>query len=247
MTCPSSELGLSPKRRPSLRGFAIQARVNLERMREDGDVRPAAGTLRSVPPARRTRRARRHLRLRRLLGQSQLRFADRQGDHPRIRAATSSDAVRRARRALDEFELERRRTPTCAFLRNIFAPPRVRRRRRPHPLDRRPDRRTRRDPRSTAPVSRRRAGSRGRVDKVANQVTKDPLAALDFFRQGADAASLDVNRGLEEDRVRPFGHALRKSSARPARRRSARRSRARLSRSSSAKATRSSPARTQSS
>ena len=45
-----SELGLSPA--PTPRGFAIQARVNLERMREDGEVRPAAGTLRSFrPPA----------------------------------------------------------------------------------------------------------------------------------------------------------------------------------------------------
>ena len=36
----------------TLRGYAIQSRVNLERMREDGDVRPAAGALRTFrPPA----------------------------------------------------------------------------------------------------------------------------------------------------------------------------------------------------
>ena len=35
---------------PPRRGFAIQARVNLERMREDGEVRPAAGALRSFRP-----------------------------------------------------------------------------------------------------------------------------------------------------------------------------------------------------
>ena len=107
-----------------------------------------------------------------------------------------SDAVRRARRALDEFQLEGPDS-NIGFLRNILS----------HPEFIAGDVHTRWiDERiaELAATSDNGAATGGQSAwagaHVENQVT-DPLAALDFFRQGAGAASLDVNRGLEEDRA----------------------------------------------
>ena len=195
---PLSELGLSPA--PAPRGFAIQARVNLERMREDGEVRPAAGTLRSFrPPAGPGVRVDTYG----YAGYSANPNFDSLIAKVITRAPRGDfhDAVRRARRALDEFELSGADS-NLPFLRNIFA----------HPEFVAGDIHTRWiDDRigELAATSVNGAGPGGEQQswaggQVANQ-TKDPLAALDFFRQGADAASLDVNRGLEAGQA--IGHA----------------------------------------
>ncbi|MYD74151.1 MAG: ATP-grasp domain-containing protein [Chloroflexi bacterium] len=180
---------------PPLRGFAIQSRVNLERMREDGDVRPAAGALRTFrPPAGPGVRVDTYgyagyaanPNFDSLIAKVVTR-------HP---SGEFKDAVRRAQRALDEFQLEGPDS-NIGFLRNILG----------HPefvagevhtrwIDERIG--------ELAVTSDNGASSGGQSAwvgaQVENQVT-DPLAALDFFRQGAGAASLDVNRGLEEDRA----------------------------------------------
>ena len=180
---------------PSLRGYAIQARVNLERMREDGDVRPAAGALRVFrPPAGPGVRVDTYgyagyaanPNFDSLIAKVVTR-------HP---SANFADAVRRAQRALGEFQLEGPDS-NLGFLRNILS----------HPeflagnvhtrwIDERiADLAVSSDNGASASGQAAWAGA-----KVENQVA-DPLAALDFFRQGADAASLDVNRGLEADRA----------------------------------------------
>jgi len=180
---------------PPLRGFAIQSRVNLERMREDGDVRPAAGALRTFrPPAGPGVRVDTYgyagyaanPNFDSLIAKVVTR-------HP---SGQFKDAVRRAQRALDEFQLEGPDS-NIGFLRNILG----------HPEFVAGDVHTRWiDERigELAVTSDNGASSGGQSAwagaQVENQVT-DPLAALDFFRQGAGAASLDVNRGLEEDRA----------------------------------------------
>lgn len=189
-----AELGLSPP--PARRGFAIQARVNLERMSADGDVRPAAGSLhRFRPPAGPGVRV------------DSYGYAGYAANPnfdsliAKVIARSPSGgfdgAVRRARRALDEFELSGADS-NLPFLRNILA----------HPEFTAGDVHTRWiDDRigELAPPSDNGAAADGADQawagaKVANQ-TQDPLAALDFFRRGADAASLDVNRGLEADQT----------------------------------------------
>ncbi|MCY3570978.1 MAG: ATP-grasp domain-containing protein [Chloroflexi bacterium] len=180
---------------PPLRGFAIQSRVNLERMREDGDVRPAAGALRTFrPPAGPGVRVDTYgyagyaanPNFDSLIAKVVTR-------HP---SSEFKDAVRRAQRALDEFQLEGPDS-NIGFLRNILG----------HPEFVAGDVHTRWiDERigELAVTSDNGASSGGQSAwagaQVENQVT-DPLAALDFFRQGAGAASLDVNRGLEEERA----------------------------------------------
>ncbi|MYB23130.1 MAG: ATP-grasp domain-containing protein [Chloroflexi bacterium] len=179
---------------PPLRGFAIQSRVNLERMREDGDVRPAAGTLGTFrPPAGPGIRVDTYGFVGFAANPSfDSLIAKVVTRHP---SSDFKDAVRRARRALDEFQLEGPDS-NIGFLRNILG----------HPDFIAGDLHTRWiDERigelavssdNGAASGSQSAWAGGRVE---NQVT-DPLAALDFFRQGAGAASLDVNRGLEEDR-----------------------------------------------
>ena len=180
---------------PALRGFAIQSRVNLERMREDGDVRPAAGALRTFrPPAGPGVRVDTYgyagyaanPNFDSLIAKVVTR-------HP---SSNFNDAVRRAQRALDEFQLEGPDS-NIGFLRNILS----------HPEFIAGDVHTRWiDERigELAATSDNGASAGGQSAwagaQVENQVA-DPLAALDFFRQGAGAASLDVNRGLEEDRA----------------------------------------------
>ena len=187
------DLGLESP--PPLRGFAIQSRVNLERMREDGDVRPAAGALRTFrPPAGPGVRVDTYgypgyaanPNFDSLIAKVVTR-------HP---SSEFKDAVRRAQRALDEFQLEGPDS-NLGFLRNILG----------HPefvsgevhtrwIDERiGELAATSDNGTSAGGQSAWAGA-----QVENQVT-DPLAALDFFRQGAGAASLDVNRGLEEDRA----------------------------------------------
>ena len=188
-----SELGIEEP--PTLRGYAIQARVNLERMREDGDVRPSAGALRTFrPPAGPGVRVDTYgyagyaanPNFDSLIAKVVTR-------HP---SSNFSDAVRRAQRALDEFQLEGPDS-NLSFLQNILA----------HPEFIAGDVHTRWiDERigELAASSDNGTDASGQAAwagaKVENQIS-DPLAALDFFRQGAGAASLDVNRGLEEDRA----------------------------------------------
>ena len=106
---------------PSLRGYAIQSRVNLERMREDGDVRPAAGALRTFrPPAGPGVRVDTYgyagyaanPNFDSLIAKVVTR-------HP---SGNFGDAVRRAQRALDEFQLEGPDS-NLDFLRNILMHP----------------------------------------------------------------------------------------------------------------------------
>ena len=193
-----AELGLATP--PPRRGFAIQARVNLERMREDGEVRPAAGALRSFrPPAGPGVRVDTYG----YAGYAANPNFDSLIAKVITRTASDDfdDAVRRARRALNEFELSGAES-NLPFLRNILA----------HPeflagevhtrwID---DRVGELAGSSDNGVSGDGADGAWAGAKVANQA-QDPLAALDFFRQGADAASLDVNRGLEADQS--VGHA----------------------------------------
>ena len=176
---------------PTLRGFAIQARVNLERMRDDGDVRPAAGALRTFrPPAGPGVRVDTY-------GYAGYApnpnfdslIAKVIARHP---SGDFGDAVRRTQRALDEFQLDGSDS-NLGFLGNILR----------HPDFAAGDVHTRWiDERMAELVATSENGtgpseqSAWAGAKVENQVT-DPLAALDFFRQGAGAASLDVDRGLE--------------------------------------------------
>ena len=191
-----SDLGLAPP--PPRRGYALQARVNLERMREDGDVRPAAGALRTFrPPAGPGVRV------------DSYGYAGYAANPnfdsliakviARTPSGAFSDAVRRARRALAEFDLQGPDS-NLSFLQNILS----------HPeflsgdvhtrwIDDRIGELAAASPNGTEAADTAWAGA-----KVENQVA-DPLAALDFFRQGAGAASLDVNRGLEADQQ--VGHA----------------------------------------
>ena len=71
-------VGLSQSSVPTARGFAIQARVNMERMEPSGDVRPSGGALTTFEPPR--SQSRRHLRLSRLHDQPQLRLIVGQGN-----------------------------------------------------------------------------------------------------------------------------------------------------------------------
>ena len=188
------ELGIDSP--PIPRGYAIQARVNLERMREDGDVRPSAGTLRTFrPPAGPGVRVDTYgyagyaanPNFDSLIAKVITR-------HP---SSNFNDAVRRAQASPGRVPARRPR------LQSVLPPQhsessRVHRRRRPHPMDRRADQRTRRITSDNGAAAAGQTAWAGA--KVENQIT-DPLAALAFFRQGASAASLDVNRGLEADRA----------------------------------------------
>ncbi len=187
-----AELGLDSPPQPQ--GFAIQTRVNLERMREDGDVRPAAGALRAFrPPAGPGVRVDTYgypgyaanPNFDSLIAKVIAR-------HP---SGEFGDVVRRANRALSEFQLDGPES-NLDFLRNILN----------HPEFVSGDVHTRwideriSELAATSDDAELTDQSAWAGAKVENQVT-DPLAALDFFRQGAGAASLDVNRGLEEDRA----------------------------------------------
>ncbi len=183
------EIGLGSA--PALNGFAVQARVNLERMREDGEVRPASGALRTFrPPAGPGVRVDTYgypgyaanPNFDSLIAKVIAR-------HP---SPAFTDALRRTRRALQEFQLEGPDS-NLEFLLAIldhpdFASGDVHTRWIDEHLD---ELVSTADHGQSASDQSAWAGA-----KVENQVS-DPLAALDFFRQGAGAASLDVDRGLE--------------------------------------------------
>ena len=184
------ELGIAEP--PPVRGHAVQARVNLEQLQPDGSVRPAGGALRRFrPPAGPGVRVDTH-------GYPNYRpspnfdslIAKVISRHPTSFAA----AVQRTQRALREFDLDGPAS-NLPLLQNILQ----------HPdfvngnvhtrwLDEHLEELLSGTEEEAAATQSAWAGA-----KVENQVT-DPLAALDFFRQGAGAASLDVNRGLEDDR-----------------------------------------------
>lgn len=188
-----AEIGLADGSRPN--GFAIQTRVNLERMREDGEIRPAAGSLRGFrPPSGPGVRVDTYGYVGYAVNPNfDSLIAKVITRHP---SADFALAVRRAQRALDEFQLEGPDS-NLAFLQNIlrhedFLSGDVHTRW----IDERLDELTAASADGVSDAGQAAwAGA-----KVENQVS-DPLAALDFFRQGASAASLDVNRGLEQDRA----------------------------------------------
>ncbi len=178
---------------PTLRGYAIQSRVNLERMREEGDVRPAAGALRTFQPP-----AGPGVRVDTYGYVGYVANPNFDSLIAKVIARHSSgdfvNAVGRARRALDEFQLEGPDS-NLVLLGNILA----------HPDFTAGDVHTRWIDEHIQELSIASDNDASTDDqaawagaKVENQV-RDPLAALDFFRQGAGAASLDVNRGLESD------------------------------------------------
>ncbi len=188
-----STLGLAEP--PSRRGYAIQARVNLERMRPDGEVRPAAGVLRSFrPPAGPGVRVDTYGYAGYAANpQFDSLIAKVVARHP---SGDFRDAVRRTLRAVEEFELDGVDS-NLGVLANVLR----------HPDLVSGDVHTRwvdEQIAELAALPETEADGAGQGAwagaKVENQVT-DPLAALDFFRQGAGAASLDVNRGLEDDRA----------------------------------------------
>ena len=164
-------------------------------MREDGDVRPAAGALRAFrPPSGPGVRVDTYG----YAGYAANPNFDSLIAKVITRHTSSdfSDVVRRARRALAEFQLEGADS-NIDFLSNVlanddFVSGNVHTRWIDEHIA------------ELATSSDNGAGDAAQDAwagaKVENQVT-DPLAALDFFRQGAGAASLDVNRGLEEDRA----------------------------------------------
>ncbi|MCY3569343.1 MAG: ATP-grasp domain-containing protein, partial [Chloroflexi bacterium] len=106
---------------PPLRGFSIQSRVNLERMREDGEIRPAAGTLRTFrPPAGPGVRVDTYGYVGYAANPNfDSLIAKVVTRHP---SSDFKDAVRRAQRALDEFQLEGPDS-NIGFLRNILGHP----------------------------------------------------------------------------------------------------------------------------
>jgi acetyl/propionyl-CoA carboxylase alpha subunit len=114
------DLGLTQERIPAPRGFAIQARVNMETMGRTVRPGPPGGTLAAFEPPTGAGRAHGHLRLRRL--QTSPRFdsllakviAHSPADFP----ATAARAVR----ALAEFRIEGVET-NVAFLQAILSHP----------------------------------------------------------------------------------------------------------------------------
>ena len=113
---PSSASRPTPRRA----GIAIQLRINMETMTEDGSAKPGGGTLDGVRAAVGPGRARRHLRLCRLPHQSRLRFAARQADRARavagLRRRAGADASARWRSSAS-----RASPPTSRFLRALLA------------------------------------------------------------------------------------------------------------------------------
>ena len=118
-----AELGLDPASPPSPRGFALQARVNLESFGSDGALRPSGGTLRAYrPPAGPGIR---------VDGYGEEGYTT----NPRFDSLLAklivwapgsyADVVRRAERALSLFEIEGVET-NLPFLRALVARPEVR-------------------------------------------------------------------------------------------------------------------------
>ena len=128
------DLGLDAPGIARPRGYAIQARVNMETIGPDGSVRPGGGTLDGLRGAERAGRADGWVRLCRLPHQRRVRLAARQGHRPRRRTSRRRSA--RASRALSEFRLEGVAT-NIAFLRNILAHADFAAGTRPHALGRR--------------------------------------------------------------------------------------------------------------
>ena len=172
-----AKLNLEQSSIPTARGYAIQARVNLERMMEDGSVRPAGGTL-SVfdPPAGPGVRVD-------TFGYTGYATNPRYDSLlAKVIAHSSSDdyakSVTRARRALEEFTLAGVDT-NIPFLLNVlehddFVLSRVN---------------TRWVEQNIAELAQPRgaaAGSGGEAAGAGAKLdVKDPLASLDFFRSGA--------------------------------------------------------------
>ena len=183
-----AKLNLEQSSIPAARGYAIQARVNLERMMEDGSVRPAGGTL-SVfdPPAGPGVRVD-------TFGYTGYATNPRYDSLlAKVIAHSSSDdyakSVTRARRALEEFTLAGVDT-NIPFLLNVlehddFVLSRVN---------------TRWVEQNIAELAQPRgaaAGSGGEAAGAGAKLdVKDPLASLDFFRSGAgtrkDAAATEI-------------------------------------------------------
>ena len=112
------DLGLDGPGIARPRGYAIQARVNMETIGPDGSVRPGGGTADGLRGAERTGRADGWVRLCGLPHQRRVRLVARQGHRPR--APDFAEAVARPSRALSEFRLEGVAT-NIPFLRNILA------------------------------------------------------------------------------------------------------------------------------
>ena len=116
-----AELGLLQSQLPEPRGFAIQARVNMETMERDGTTRPTGGTLATFEPptgpgvrvdtfgyAGYATSARFDSLLAKVIGSS--------------RTPEFADTVRKTRRALSEFRIEGVET-NLPFLRALLAEP----------------------------------------------------------------------------------------------------------------------------
>ena len=176
-----SKLGLDQEDVPAARGYAIQTRVNLERMLEDGTLRPAGGTLSvfdapSGPGVRvdtygyagyKTNPRYDSLLAKVIAHSTSNRFAD---------------AVKRTRRALEEFTIAGADT-NIPFLLNVlehddFNQNRVY---------------TRWVEANIASLARLRGtaagGASGESKAGAKLDARDPLASLDFFRGGEGTRS----------------------------------------------------------
>ena len=100
-----ASLGLAQAAIPAPRGYAMQLRINMEVMDENGATKPTGGTLGGVRSAVRPRRARRYLRLCRVQDQRRLRLAARQGHRSFACRGSWPDVVQKAARTLREFRI----------------------------------------------------------------------------------------------------------------------------------------------
>ena len=187
-----------PRCRPPRRR-AVQVRVNTETMDADGTARPAGGTLTAFERAVRARRARRHLRLRRLHDQPALRLAAGQGHRPRRqrrlrRRGRPGPAGRSASSA------SRAWRPTPAFLRAVLGPPR------------------RRSPAARHHASLDEPRRRARSPRAAH-VRRRPAAGAPSQPGRLAGARVDAARPARRARPRQAGRG-RRARRRPAHRRS---------------------------
>ena len=171
-----AQLGLEQPSIPSPRGYAIQARVNTEHMEPDGSLRPAAGVLTAFEPP-----AGPGIRVETLGYTSYATNPNFDSLLAKVIAHSASDdftdAVRRTARALAEFEIGGIDT-NVPFLRRVLA----------HDdfvkggvytrwvEDHVAELAAVEEPPRPTPGGERQAG--------ASIDTRDPIAALDFFRQG---------------------------------------------------------------
>ena len=228
-----SDVGLDQTSIPAARGYAIQARVNMERMEPDGNVRPSAGMLTTFEPPSGP-----GVRVDTYGYAGYTTNPNFDSLLAKVITYSGSDdfagAVGRARRALSEFQIDGVET-NLGFLGNALA----------HEDFARGAIHTRWVDDNIAELAAAAepaplaagAGGDGASGLAGAQLnTKDPLAGLNYFREGSGTRSGQVGAVATAPGAQPAPEIV---APPPTPRRSAHRCRARSSRSPSPRATRS--------